>query len=179
MEVKPFWEIKALEQLSEREWEMLCDGCARCCLVKLEDADTGVYCYTRVACRYLDLHTCKCRVYHDRSHRRPGCVVLSAAKVREFEWLPDTCAYRRLAAGYPLAWWHPLISKDPSSIYASELSVKGQVVSELSVAESNINEYLIKGFSRRRFFERIDEPLVSIGSAPPGQLAIRRGFKNI
>ena len=158
MNAKAFWEIRKLEQLSEREWEMLCDGCARCCLVKLQDVDTGVYCYTRVACRFLDLQTCRCRVYRDRSHCRPECVVLTPTKARAFDWLPDTCAYRRLAVGLPLAWWHPLLSGDPGSIINAKLSAKGKVVSELEVSESQIQNYLIKGYSRERFFEGTGMP---------------------
>jgi uncharacterized cysteine cluster protein YcgN (CxxCxxCC family) len=158
MNAKPFWEVRKLEQLSERQWEMICDGCARCCLVKLEDADTGVYCYTRVACRFLDLQTCRCRVYQDRSHHRPECVVLTPAKARAFEWLPDTCAYRRLADGLPLAWWHPLLSSDPEGIFKAGLSVKGKVVSELEVSDRQIHNYLIRGYSREGFFKGTGVP---------------------
>ena len=36
-----FWKYKTLEELDQDEWEALCDGCGRCCLLKIEDADSG------------------------------------------------------------------------------------------------------------------------------------------
>ena len=55
--VEPFWRTKTLEELNPQEWESLCDGCGRCCLVKLEDEDAGVVHLTRLACRLLDHST--------------------------------------------------------------------------------------------------------------------------
>src|SRR3569833_936271 len=69
-----FWKTKTLEQMSEGEWESLCDGCGRCCLNKLEDEDTGQIYFTHVGCKLLDAGTCACKDYPNRSAKVPDCV---------------------------------------------------------------------------------------------------------
>jgi uncharacterized protein len=126
----PFWEQKTLGEMSEAEWESLCDGCAKCCLAKLEDEDTGTISFTNVACRLLDLATCRCSNYANRQRLVPDCVALTAADVADLHWLPSTCAYRLLAANRPLPWWHPLVSGDPDLVHRIGVSVVGKVVPE-------------------------------------------------
>ena len=106
----PYWERKALDQMSVEEWEGLCDGCAKCCLHKLEDIDTGELAFTNVACRLLDIGACSCGNYERRNALVPDCVVLNPKNVGELVWMPSTCAYRLLAEGKPLPHWHPLVS---------------------------------------------------------------------
>lgn len=122
-----FWRVKALEAMSPREWESLCDGCARCCLVKLEDEETGDIHETDVGCTLLDAGTCRCRDYRQRQRKVADCVRLTPEAVRRLSWLPATCAYRRLAEGRDLAWWHPLVSGDPTTVHAAGISVRGRV----------------------------------------------------
>jgi uncharacterized cysteine cluster protein YcgN (CxxCxxCC family) len=131
----PFWKTKTLAQMDKAEWESLCDGCGRCCLHKLRhevgsDPDGGDLSFTNVACRLLDLHSCQCSDYARRQRKVPDCVSLTPEALREIDWLPPSCAYRRLAEGRDLAWWHPLVSGDPETVHSAGVSVRGRAISE-------------------------------------------------
>jgi uncharacterized cysteine cluster protein YcgN (CxxCxxCC family) len=126
----PFWKEKTLAELSREEWESLCDGCGRCCLHKLRDEVSGALSFTNVACRLLDLSSCRCRDYANRSRRVPDCVSLTPKDIATLDWLPPTCAYRRLAEGYGLDWWHPLVSGDTETVHRAGISVRIKAVAE-------------------------------------------------
>jgi uncharacterized protein len=133
----PFWTTKTLEEMSSAEWESLCDGCGRCCLVKLEDEDSGAILATDVACTLFDAGSCRCRDYANRAAKVPDCVTLTPHEARTLTWLPPTCAYRLLAKGEELKWWHPLVSGDPRTVIEAGVSVQGKVfASEDDVPES-------------------------------------------
>jgi len=125
-----FWKRKSLAEMSPDEWESLCDGCALCCLQKLEDEESGDIYFTDLACRLLDLGTCRCTDYSARAKKVSRCMVLSADEPQAFRWLPGTCAYRLLAEGEDLPAWHPLVSGDPESVHRAGISARGKVVSE-------------------------------------------------
>ncbi len=112
-EEAPFWKTTALEAMTEAQWESLCDGCGRCCLVKLEDEESGAIHFTDVRCTLLDAQACRCKDYPNRQARVHDCVRLTPHEVRTLPWLPKSCAYRLVAEGKDLFWWHPLVSGDP------------------------------------------------------------------
>ena len=143
MNQAPFWETKALADMSKTEWESLCDGCALCCLHKLEDEDTGEVYYTDVHCGYMDTQNCQCTVYLDRQKKVPHCVWLTPEQAASFHWLPETCAYRLLAEGQPLFDWHPLISGDPNSVHQAGISIQGKGISDREIAEGDWQERII------------------------------------
>ncbi len=127
---KPFWKAKSLGEMSPEEWESLCDGCGKCCLHKIQYEDTGQLCYTNVACKLLDLKSCKCSRYEVRQRFVPDCVQLSPDTIAELAWMPSTCAYRLLSEGQDLPDWHPLVSGDPDSVHRAGQSVLGKAVPE-------------------------------------------------
>jgi len=126
----PFWKQKSLAEMSASEWESLCDGCGLCCLEKLEDVDTGAVSYTNVACWLLDVGTCRCTRYAERKRYVPNCEWLTAISIGTLSWLPSTCAYKLLAAGKDLLWWHHLVSGDPSLVHRVGVSVRGRAIPE-------------------------------------------------
>jgi uncharacterized cysteine cluster protein YcgN (CxxCxxCC family) len=132
---KPFWKTKTLAEMSQKEWESLCDGCGKCCLIKLEDAETKELFYTDVACHLLDAKSCQCKDYKNRRTLVDDCLQLEVDDVEEFKWLPKTCSYRLLHEGKDLPKWHYLISGDRNAIHKRNKSVKNRVVSETEVME--------------------------------------------
>lgn len=121
--------------MSQKEWESLCDGCGKCCLIKLEDAETKELFYTDVACHLLDAKTCQCKDYKNRRTLVDDCLQLEVDDVEEFKWLPKSCAYRRIHEGKELPKWHYLISGDRETVHEKNKSVKNRVVSETEVME--------------------------------------------
>lgn len=147
MNDKPFWMRKSLEKMTPAEWEALCDGCARCCLLKLEDADTREVYYTGVVCRLLDTGTCRCKDYAHRMQEVPTCVVLSPERVRSLKWLPKTCAYRLLAEGKNLPGWHPLVSGNPQTVHWAGISVRDRTISEEEIDIQKLEDYIIENLA--------------------------------
>ncbi|MGL4859356.1 MAG: YcgN family cysteine cluster protein [Enterobacteriaceae bacterium] len=131
----PFWQTKSLQEMSETEWESLCDGCGQCCLHKLIDAETDQLYYTNVACCQLNIKSCQCRHYDRRFRREPDCTKLTWDNLFTFAWLPQTCSYRLLGEGKPLPEWHPLLTGSREAMHAAGISVRNLAVPESEVTE--------------------------------------------
>lgn len=130
-----FWKRKSLAQMSKREWESLCDGCALCCLQKHEDEQSGDVYFTDLACRLLDTKTCRCTDYASRAKKVADCLVLAADEPATFRWLPGSCAYRLLAEGKELPEWHPLLTGNPDSVHEAGISAMGKAVLETETGQ--------------------------------------------
>jgi uncharacterized protein len=139
-----FWVNKTLAELTQAQWEALCDGCGRCCLQKLKNPTTGKVRYTWVACYLLDIETGRCSNYELRHILVPDCIKLEPANIPKLRWLPSTCAYRRIAEGKELPSWHPLISGDPESVFAAGFSIRQRAVSEEHVHPDDLVNFQVK-----------------------------------
>jgi uncharacterized protein len=126
----PFWTELTLEQMNQDQWESLCDGCGKCCLIRLEDDENGDIHTTDVHCRLFDSATCRCTNYPERQKHVPDCIKLTPDQVGKLHWLPRTCAYRLIEEGKPLFDWHPLISGDPNSVHEAGISIANQTINE-------------------------------------------------
>ena len=143
---KKFWETVPFDAMTTDEWEALCDGCGKCCLTKLEDADTAEVAYTNVACRLFDDATCRCSQYDIRKSIVPDCVIITPESIAQTAyWMPTTCAYRRLHEGKPLPDWHPLLTGDANSVHDAGMSMQARTVPEYEVAEDDLEDYVIEG----------------------------------
>ena len=140
---KPFWEVKSLTEMNQQEWESLCDGCARCCLIKLEDEDSGDIHYTNVVCNLLDLESCRCTQYQSRSQLVPECVVVTPEVLDQLHWMPSTCAYRLLWEDKPLPEWHPLVSGNADSVHLAGISVRGRVYRQAEINDDDLEDHIV------------------------------------
>ena len=145
-----FWQHKTLAQMTKSEWESLCDGCAKCCLLKLQDQDTEQVFYTSVACKLLDLQTCSCTDYQNRNSRVPECIWLKSDDLNHLDWLPSTCAYRLLSEGRDLPSWHHLVSGDTNTVFSSGVAIASFAIQD--VAEEDLEDFIIEGIMETGYF---------------------------
>ena len=132
MAEKPFWQTVKLADMTAAQWEAVCDGCAKCCLVKLQDEDSGEIVFTDIVCNLLDQQSCRCTHYEERTKLVPECVKLTKDNLDKIDFMPPSCAYRLLHEGKDLPQWHPLVSGRADSVVEAGMSVKGRVIAEMA-----------------------------------------------
>jgi len=132
-----------MSEWTQEQWESLCDGCGKCCMIRLQDEDTNEVHTTNVACKLFDRHTCRCSDYLNRSINVPDCVTLTVQNVKELSWMPDSCAYRLVANAQDLPDWHHLVSKDRQTIHELGFSVQDRSICETEIAEEDLEDHLV------------------------------------
>ena len=142
-----FWLEKAIEDLTPSEWESLCDFCSKCCLHKFIEPGKTEVLFTNVVCRYMDMETCKCSDYENRHENVPDCVLLTPKLAKGANWLPKNCAYRLVAEGKDIPWWHPLKTGNPESTRKTGNSVYGKVVSEDDIDPEDLEDMVVDWFN--------------------------------
>ncbi|MEZ7860176.1 MAG: putative cysteine cluster protein YcgN (CxxCxxCC family) [Porticoccaceae bacterium] len=142
--IRNFWQLKTLEQMSTEEWESLCDGCGKCCLVKLEDYESGEIFHTNVTCELLNTESCRCMDYAGRHGIVDDCIQLDRENIESLDWLPSSCSYRLIAGGKPLPEWHHLVSGSRETLHTFGASLQGRVVSELHVHDDDIEDHIVQ-----------------------------------
>ena len=138
-----FWKEKSLAEMSNQEWESLCDGCGRCCVWKFEDADSGEILYTDIRCAQFDETRCRCKDYANRSTIVPDCMQIRNMEAHHYDWLPSTCAYRLLHEHKPLFDWHPLISGDSETVHRAGISVRERTVDGTDFTDADILRHIV------------------------------------
>jgi uncharacterized cysteine cluster protein YcgN (CxxCxxCC family) len=142
--VDRYWEEKPLAEMSREQWEGLCDGCARCCLIKLEDEESGELYTTGVVCRHLELDSCRCSVYAERTRQVPDCVQVTQENIQQLYFMPQSCAYRLLAEGRPLPEWHPLVRGENTGVQEAGIAVCGFAIPEQELPEeADLEDYIL------------------------------------
>jgi uncharacterized cysteine cluster protein YcgN (CxxCxxCC family) len=139
-----FWEEIPFDQLNQKQWELICDGCAQCCAHKLQDEDTEEIFLTNVVCQYLDRQKCQCSVYGDRHVHVPDCIKITPENAKSLRWIPDTCGYKLLANGKPLPEWHPLETSDALSTAKANMTITDKVISEADIELDDLEDYLVE-----------------------------------
>ena len=139
----PFWKAKSMAEMSQKEWESLCDGCGKCCCIRFEDEDTEDIYITDVVCKLFDSQSCQCTDYTNRSKLVPDCVTLTPDNVDQLKWMPQTCAYRLISEGKNLPEYHHLVSGSRQTIHKAGMSVQNAVISETEIDEEALTQRLV------------------------------------
>lgn len=151
-----FWQTKSLEQMTDDEWESICDGCAKCCLHKFIDDESAEEAaptdkievgekihFTNIVCTLLNTKTCSCTRYNERTKLVPDCVKLTKDNLSDIFFMPPSCSYRRLHEGRGLPSWHPLLNKGKkAAMHKVGMSVRGKTVFDHDVDLTHFEDYI-------------------------------------
>ena len=137
-----FWQDYKIADWTDDEWEALCDGCGKCCLIRLEDEDNGDIYNTDVHCKLFDNSKCQCSDYQNRRDKVPDCVKLDRDNIYELSWLPNTCAYRLIAENKPLYNWHYLVNGSHELMHSMGYSVREKTISETRVKTKHLPNHI-------------------------------------
>ena len=140
---EPYWKTKNMAEFSRQEWENLCDGCGKCCCIRLEDEEAQAIYITDVACKLFDSGACQCSDYSNRSKNVPDCVTLTPNNVDQLHWMPETCAYKLVANGKELPDYHHLVSGSRETIHEVGMSVQNAVQSETDIDDEDIPSHIV------------------------------------
>jgi hypothetical protein len=95
---QPEFLSKPIAEMTEAEWESLCDGCGLCCQIRVEDEDSGEIALSNVACRFLCLSDNRCSDYPNRKVNVPDCVKVTPENILSLDWRLSPCGFRSAAA---------------------------------------------------------------------------------
>lgn len=131
--------------MDDTEWESLCDGCARCCLVRLQDEESEEIKTTNLSCKLLNQETCRCSNYPNRQDLVSDCLDLRKEDSLP-TWLPSSCAYIKLSKGEELEDWHPLVSGNPNTVHQAGISVRGKTLGEEHIHPEQLPYHIVEWF---------------------------------
>lgn len=153
-----FWERKTLSEMTQSEWESICDGCGKCCLHKFIHDETKEEAeptdniasgeeveFTNIVCSYLNTKTCSCTQYQKRTELVPDCVQLTKNNLKDIFFMPPSCSYRRLHEGRGLPSWHPLLNRNKkTAMHNAGMSVRNRTVYEHDVDMKDFEDYIVR-----------------------------------
>lgn len=137
-----FWEQYSLGELNQKEWEALCDGCGQCCL--LRETEGNQVTVFNIGCPLLDIENSRCQDYQNRLKKVPSCHKLTAENIPQYDWLPESCSYRRIHRGEPLPKWHPLLAGNRDEMRKQGITICRTALPHQPIPRRKRDQFIIK-----------------------------------